>query len=76
MLWLRTPPYTQGLEQAYAGQEVEHGGLNMLGPGTGTIRRCGGLNMLGPGSGSISRCDLVGVGMALLEKVCHCVGGL
>jgi hypothetical protein len=31
--------------------------------------------MLSPGSGTIRRCDLVGVGVALLEEVCHCVGG-
>ena len=30
-------------------------------------RRCGGLNMLGPGSGTMWRCGLVGVGVALLE---------
>ena len=30
------------------------------------------LNMLGPGSGSIRRCSLVGVIVALLEEVCHC----
>ena len=35
-----------------------------------------GLNMLGPGSGTIRKCDLVGVGVALLEEVCHCVGEL
>jgi hypothetical protein len=34
----------------------------------------GGLDMLGPGSGNI-RCDLVGVGEALLEEVCHCGSG-
>ena len=32
---------------------------------------CGGLNMLGPGSGTIRKCGLVGVGVALLEEVCH-----
>jgi hypothetical protein len=31
--------------------------------------------MLGPGSGTIRRCDLAGVGMALKEEVCHCGGG-
>jgi hypothetical protein len=31
--------------------------------------------MLGPGSGT-NRCGLVGVGVALLEEVCHCGGGL
>jgi hypothetical protein len=29
--------------------------------------------MLGPGSGTIRRCGLVGVGVALLEEVCHYV---
>jgi hypothetical protein len=33
---------------------------------------CGGLNVLGPGSGTIWRCGLVGVVVALLEEVCHC----
>jgi hypothetical protein len=28
--------------------------------------------MLGPGSGTTRRCGLVGVGAALLEEVCHC----
>jgi hypothetical protein len=28
--------------------------------------------MLGPGSGTIRRCGLVRVGLALLEEVCHC----
>jgi hypothetical protein len=32
--------------------------------------------MLGPGCGLIWRCGLVGVGVALLEEVCHCRGGL
>ena len=27
--------------------------------------RCGGLNMLGPGNGTIRRCGLVGVGVSL-----------
>jgi hypothetical protein len=31
--------------------------------------RCGGLNMLGPGSGTIRRCGLVRIGVALLEEV-------
>jgi len=33
---------------------------------------CCGLNMLGPGSGTLRRCGLVGVGVALWEEVCHC----
>jgi hypothetical protein len=33
---------------------------------------CGGLNM----SGTVWRCGLVGVGVALLEEVCHCGHGL
>ena len=28
---------------------------------------CGGLNMLGPGSGTVRRCGLAGVGVALEE---------
>jgi hypothetical protein len=48
-------------EQVYGGQGVE----------------CAGLNMLGPGSGTIKRYDLVGVGMVVLEEVCHhCGSGL
>ena len=37
---------------------------------------CGVLNMLGPGSGTIRRYVLVGVGVSLLEEVCHCGGRL
>jgi hypothetical protein len=37
---------------------------------------CGSLNMLGPESGTIRRCGLVGVGVASLEEVCHCGHGL
>jgi hypothetical protein len=48
------------LEQAYGGQGVE----------------CGGLNMLDPGSNTIRRCDLFGIDMALLEKICHFGVGL
>ena len=35
-----------------------------------------GLYTIDPGSGAIWRYDLVGVGVALLEEVCHCGGGL
>jgi hypothetical protein len=37
---------------------------------------CGGLYTLGPVSGTSRKCDLVGVGMALLEEMCHCWGGV
>ena len=44
---------------------------------------CGGLNRYGPHRlmylnawPTISRCGLVGVGVILLEEVCHCAGGL
>ena len=37
---------------------------------------CGGLNMFAPGSGTIRRYGFVGVGVALLEEVCHCGVGL
>ena len=47
-------------EQAYGGQGVEYDGLYMLSLEPGTDRRCG----------------LVGVGVALLEEVCHCGHGL
>jgi hypothetical protein len=33
------------------------------------------LNVWLLGSGTIRRCGLVGVGVALLEEVCHCRGG-
>ena len=40
----------------------------------------GSLNVTGPhkliGSGTISRCGFAGVGVTLLEQVCHCGGGL
>jgi hypothetical protein len=39
------------------------------------IHKCGGLNMLGPWNGTIRRNGLVGVGVALLEEVCYCVVG-
>jgi hypothetical protein len=32
--------------------------------------------MLGPGSSPVRRCGFVGVGVALLEEVCRCGGGL
>ena len=34
------------------------------------------LNMHSPGNGTTRRCGLNGVGVALLEEVCHCGGGL
>ena len=37
---------------------------------------CDGLHMLGPGSGTIRKCGPVGVGVTLLEEVCHCGCGL
>ena len=37
---------------------------------------CDSLIMLGPRSGTIRRCGLVEVGVALLEEVYHCGGGL
>jgi hypothetical protein len=37
---------------------------------------CGGLNMVGPGSGIMRRYGLVGVCVALLEEVCYCGHGL
>jgi hypothetical protein len=41
-----------------------------------SVPKCGGLYMLGPGSGTIRRCGLVEVGVALLEEVCHWWNGL
>ena len=37
---------------------------------------CGGLNAWSMGSGTSRRCGLAHMGVALLEEVCHCVGGL
>lgn len=37
---------------------------------------CDGLNMPGPGSGTVRRCGLVGVARTLLEEVCRGGGGL
>jgi hypothetical protein len=37
---------------------------------------CVGLNVLGLGTGTIRRYGLVGVGVALLEEMCHCGHGL
>jgi hypothetical protein len=56
----RYSPYRLMFEQAYGGQGVEGGDLNILGPGSGTIKRC----------------DIVGIGVALLEELCHCGVGL
>ena len=42
---------------------------------TPTVVGCVGLNMLSPGSGTVRRCGL-GVGVVLLEEVCHCGVGL
>jgi hypothetical protein len=39
------------------------------------IVKCRGLNMFDPGSRTIRRCDSVGVGVVLLEEVCHCRDG-
>jgi hypothetical protein len=41
-----------------------------------SVARCGGLNRLCPRNGTIRKCGHVGVGVALLEEVCHCGGGL
>ena len=42
---------------------MKHGSLNVIGP----------YNLIG--SGAIRRCGFVGVGVALLEEVCHCGAG-
>jgi hypothetical protein len=44
----------------------------MLGPENGYD----GMSMLGPESGTIRSCGLVGLGVALLEEICHCGLGL
>ena len=46
-------------------------GLNRFGP-----HRLMCLNMLDPGSGTIRKYGLFGVGVVLLEEVCHCGGRL
>lgn len=33
---------------------------------------CHGLNRLGPGGGTVKKCGLVGVSVPLLKKVLHC----
>jgi hypothetical protein len=38
------------------------------------VEVCAGLNMLGQGSGAMRRCDLLGLGTTLLAEVCHCGG--
>jgi hypothetical protein len=68
-------------EASTAESAVGHcGGLYVLGPGSGTTRRCG---LVGVGVALLewvwpcwSGCGLVRVGVALLEEVCHCRGGL
>ena len=39
------------------------------------VGHCGGLNMLAPGSSTIRGCGLGGVDVALVEEVYHCGGG-
>jgi len=51
---------------------VERPGTDLV---TGMLSWCGGLSMLGPGSGTIRRRDLVVIGVALLEEVSRCGGG-
>lgn len=41
-----------------------------------SISTYGGWNMLGPGSSTIKSCGLVGIGVVLMEKVCHCGVGV
>ena len=49
--------------------------LRRCATGGGALRfqklMCDGLYMFGPGSGTIRRCGPVGVGVDLLELVCH-----
>lgn len=52
------------LLQEYGAQGVEYDSLNVIGPH----------NLIG--SVTIRRCGFVGVGMALLEEVYYCGGGL
>ena len=37
-----------------------------------SVGQCGGLYMLGPGNGAIRKYGLVGAGVALLEEMCNC----
>lgn len=48
--------------------------MNLM--GWNTNKEYGDLNMLDSRSGIIRNCGLVGVGIALLEKVCLCQHGL
>ena len=61
MIWL----------QAYGSQGLEYGDLNRHG-----LHRLTCLNVWPIGSGTIKRSGPVGLGGALLEKVCHCVSRL
>jgi hypothetical protein len=58
-------------EQTYGGQEVQCSGLNRFGP---HVDSC--LNAWPTGSDTIRRCELIGIGIDLLEEVCHCQNGL
>ena len=40
----------------------------------GVVGRCSDLSL--KGSGTITRYSFIGVGVVLLEEVCHCGGGL
>jgi hypothetical protein len=40
------------------------------------LAACGGLNVLDPESGTVRKWGLLGVGASLLEELCHCGGGL
>jgi hypothetical protein len=54
------PPLFRGIPQALT--NVAYESLHLL----SSVAGCGGLNMLGPKSGAIRRCDLVGEGVTLL----------
>ena len=60
MLCLNMSPIHSCVEQVNGGHRMEFGSLIILGQGRGTIRRC----------------CLIGVGVAMLEEMCHCGGRL
>ena len=59
------------------GEEEERSRRGEMGGGVYfTVHMCCDLNVFSPLSRAIRRSVLVGVGMALLEEMCHCGGGL
>ena len=77
---LRTAYLTKALSPHW-GPDLQHVSPWKIGTALACTRpqaqqQCGGLNMLGPGNDTIRRCGPLGMGVVLLEKVCHCGGEL